>query len=849
VFLVAAEGVLRLIGYGFPASFFLRRGEVLVSNQQFGWRFFPPQIARDPLPTLVSGDKPDGVYRVFVLGGSAAMGIPDPTFSFGRILEVALETSYPDRRFEVHNLAMTAINSHVVRVIAHESARLQPDLLIVYLGNNEVVGPYGAGTVFPGSAGRLGVVRLSIRVRGTRLGQMMEALLRRPWIDPSGSWEGMEMFVGHRVAAGDPRLDTTYGDLHANLTDIADAAAESGVPLLVSTVAVNLADSPPFGSAHRPGLREADRLRFVELFDMGEELAAAGDHTGAAAAFRGVLELDEEHADAHYRFAQSLLEIGETDDATRHFVAARDLDALRFRADSRINDTIREAAGAHKAMHLVDAERALAGAPESIQGIPGDDLFWEHVHLRFAGNYRLALAFLGELRDLLGAPTGSVPTEEECRDRLAFTPWDRRHSAWAMLSMMSKPPFDSQLDHAKRIGELRSLVAGFHEQSREAMDDSERRHRDVVVREPGDLLHRARLAEILHDHERYGEEAGIWRALLEDVPDTIPWLSSLGFAELESGNHTEAIAIMERAIGLRPRVPGAHINLGTALRRAGNVERAEASFRRAIEIDPNFEPARIELVSLLTALGRLGDAEDEYRKALGIDRGSAEAHFGLGSLLERQGRLDDAAAEYRLALAAGTGHAKAGNNLGLVLEQLGRPKEAELVYRRTIELTPRHAMTHFNLADLLLDSGRAAEALDVYRTALDLQPDNMQARLNAAICLQLAGRPQEAAAAFRETLRLAPDSVETRLRLAMLLATADDPGVRDPAEAARLAAEASGLTNNRVPEVLEAVAQVYAVIGSRDLARATFARALEIARTGGQTEIAQRIEAQLRALE
>jgi tetratricopeptide (TPR) repeat protein len=418
-----------------------------------------------------------------------------------------------------------------------------------------------------------------------------------------------------------------------------------------------------------------------------------------------------------------------------------------------------------------------------------------------------------------------------------------------MLSMMSKPPFDNQLDHSVRMSELRADVAALYEKSLATMEEAERRHQDVVERDPDNLQNRVRLAEILQDRGRYAEAADTWRALLDDVPDNVGWLSSVGFAELEDGNHTEAIGIMERVVALRPRFPGAHINLGTGLRRTGDAEGAEATFRRAIEIDPNFEPARINLASLLAVLGRLGDAADEYREAIRIDRGSAEAHFGLGSVLERQGRLDDAAAEYRLALASDIGHAMAGNNLGLVLEKLGRPEEAEPVYRRTIELTPRHAMTHFNLADLLLGSGRATEALGVYRTALDLEPDNMQARLNAAICLQLVGKPREAAAAYREILELVPASVETRLRLALLLATAEDSAVLDAAEAARLAAEASGLTNNRVPEVLEVEAQVYAAIGSTNLARDTFGRALEIARTGGQTEMAQRLEAQLRTLE
>ena len=74
---------------------------------------------------------------------------------------------------------------------------------------------------------------------------------------------------------------------------------------------------------------------------------------------------------------------------------ARDLDALRFRADSRINAIIREVAAEQEAagVRLVDAEQSLAKSDLAVGGIPGDGLFYEHVHLTFDGNYLLARAY------------------------------------------------------------------------------------------------------------------------------------------------------------------------------------------------------------------------------------------------------------------------------------------------------------------------------------------------------------------------------------------------------------------------------------------------------------------------
>lgn len=86
--LAGMEIGLRLAGYGYPTSYFVkkRNGNAYLSNQRFGWRFFSPHLARHPLLLSLPLDKPAGTYRIFVLGSSAAKGEPDYSFSFARIL-------------------------------------------------------------------------------------------------------------------------------------------------------------------------------------------------------------------------------------------------------------------------------------------------------------------------------------------------------------------------------------------------------------------------------------------------------------------------------------------------------------------------------------------------------------------------------------------------------------------------------------------------------------------------------------------------------------------------------------------------------------------------------------------
>ena len=61
--------------------------------------------------------------------------------------------------------------------IAREMAGFEPDLFLVYAGNNEVVGPYGPGCAYLSQMPPLWVIRASVFVRSTRTGQLLGSLL------------------------------------------------------------------------------------------------------------------------------------------------------------------------------------------------------------------------------------------------------------------------------------------------------------------------------------------------------------------------------------------------------------------------------------------------------------------------------------------------------------------------------------------------------------------------------------------------------------------------------------------------------------------------------------------------
>ena len=181
-FLAVLEGALRLTGFGYSTDYWKKSiidGETyLIPNHTFTYRFFPPALARAPLPQRILPQKPEGTYRVFLFGESAAYGDPDPAYGVGRYLEILLEARYPGSEFEVICTAMTAINSHAIVPIARECADLDGDLWILYMGNNEMIGAYGASTNFSAGTLPLPVVRLVMAVKATRIGQLVGSLVQ-----------------------------------------------------------------------------------------------------------------------------------------------------------------------------------------------------------------------------------------------------------------------------------------------------------------------------------------------------------------------------------------------------------------------------------------------------------------------------------------------------------------------------------------------------------------------------------------------------------------------------------------------------------------------------------------------
>jgi hypothetical protein len=194
------------------------------------------------------------------MGESAALGDPDPAYGAPRYLQVLLRDRFPALHFEVVNVAITAINSHAIVPIARECAHRQGDLWILYMGNNEMVGPFGAASVFGSQAPPWPYVRLSLELQRTRLGQLLMALAAAfKEKKPSTRQLGRLGNVPRKPRPpDDPRKEIVYRNFQRNLDDILRAGLDSGTKVILNTVAVNLRDCPPLASVSATNLSPAN---------------------------------------------------------------------------------------------------------------------------------------------------------------------------------------------------------------------------------------------------------------------------------------------------------------------------------------------------------------------------------------------------------------------------------------------------------------------------------------------------------------------------------------------------------------------------------------------------------------
>jgi tetratricopeptide (TPR) repeat protein len=324
-------------------------------------------------------------------------------------------------------------------------------------------------------------------------------------------------------------------------------------------------------------------------------------------------------ADSTYVAAVSALSRGDTTDALKLFIRARDLDVVRFRAPGEFNEIVRRVSARTGAVYVPVAEVFAAAS----QGrVPGSNLFLEHVHPTRTGQALIGRVFFESLLHahvLTSADTTRMRSWDEYFRGTDLTPFDERiayHTTrtltlrWPFVPVARQVDYRGQYVPVNLVDSLAFAVSRGARWEGEKLGlgaDYERRKQfDSAAAEYAGLARDAPLADepLLLMARSLGEggrsdsaEVALRRAVA--IHPTAPALTVLATRAAQRRNIPEAISLFRQSLELRPAQPDVLYQLCLAYGASRDLPNARDAAMRLAQIAPNYP----RLPELLRALG------------------------------------------------------------------------------------------------------------------------------------------------------------------------------------------------------------------------------------------------------
>ena len=483
------EGLLRFVGVAAPERLFLdvcpcdSGGTWVQTNKRYMRRFFSRSIEGKRVPpgsciqTVFQVPKPPDTIRVAFLGESTTLGYPhNRSNASSAFLEAMLNDCVVNgKKVEVLNLGFIAVASYPVWLVASELDRAQPDVVAVYVGQNEFYGACGIlSNQYAGkSAAFMAFYQAILNARLVKvLSKALELLRRAP--KEATDKELIEIMGSRRLAAPSGKeVARAASNLETNLRKIARRCRTRGAPAVFCSLVTNEKDMPPLASA------EPQNLSPQELAQWESESAAAEKVLGTdpKAALEHLLRAHSiygSHALLNYRIGQAKEAMGDTTGALEAFTRARDLDIMPWRAPSAMNQAVRAA----RAGGVIFADVEKAFRQESNDGPVGWSLIVDHVHPSVRGQALMARTIVEALANdkeigwIDREKMKSLPTLDGYIERLDKHDLLAFQVACKMTPLFLRAPFGdlhkAAADHHNRIS--LSLYDSFDMPKRKAAD-------------------------------------------------------------------------------------------------------------------------------------------------------------------------------------------------------------------------------------------------------------------------------------------------------------------------------------------------------------------------------------------
>lgn len=423
IFLLFVELVLRAFSYGndyvewVPIS---DKYEIL--NPEIAGKYFYG-INNIPFSTesFLLKNKPGNSFRLITLGASSGAGYPyQNSGSFSKYIRDALRYALPDKKIEVANISMAAINTYTILDLLPEIIDKEPDGILIYLGHNEYYGALGVASK-QSLVNSVWLTNMVLELKDFRVYQLVENLIvsfMNFTNSPNNSADEtlMSRIAGEKSIELDSELYFEgVKQFEANLRRILEICESNKVPVFIGTLACNLKDQKPFIS------NESE---------------------------------DGNSADIFFMDAQTNLNKGNYLAADSLFRQAKDLDALRFRAPELFNKIIKELSNEFGTV-LVDVDSTLNYY--SPDGIIGSNLMVDHLHPNLEGYQKIGQIFTEKIltsKAFSFNPKNINEIEANVKKNFNFTKYDSTISDFRIKILKNDWPFvnsENKIDDDKLL--------------------------------------------------------------------------------------------------------------------------------------------------------------------------------------------------------------------------------------------------------------------------------------------------------------------------------------------------------------------------------------------------------------
>ncbi|RJP72672.1 MAG: hypothetical protein C4539_03210 [Ignavibacteriales bacterium] len=478
LFLCLLEISLRLFDYGKSYEQWIDvTDNKIILNPDLAYRYF---FTTEGIPysnqNVFDKVKKENTFRIFILGESSAAGYPFmPNGSFGVYLKKRLELLYPGTNIEIINLGMTAINSYALMDMLPGIIEKEPDLVLIYTGHNEYYGALGVGSMESFGSSR-SVIKLVLWLNKFKTVELLRNIIKAvPKIFSSSDKvdEGGTLMARMAKEQTIPYRSSLFNNgieqFKDNLTEILETLKEAKIPVIIGTLTYNLKDQPPFISIKENSKSAADI----------------------------------------YNEAMTELMKKNYSNANKLFRQAKDLDALRFRAPEKINETIKQLAKQFN-YPIADIDNFFDSV--SPNGIVGNNLMTDHLHPTLNGYQKIGKVFFEKINETNVLPRSSISKFTfNQQDSIAiksyhFTQLDSTIAKFRIQYLKNDWPFVDK-EKSVRVNDLIRLSNFIDTIAIKVVDNKipwEKAHRDA--------------ADIYFNRKEYAKFAEEYRTLIDQYP-------------------------------------------------------------------------------------------------------------------------------------------------------------------------------------------------------------------------------------------------------------------------------------------------------------------------------------------